>query len=461
METIDRVVELTVGADEAFAWHERPGALERMLPPWEHARVVASSGRGVRDGSRVTVLTSLGPLTVTITAEHRDFERGRRFADVQVDGPFERWEHVHEVLPREDGRCAWRDLIRYELPGGAMGHAIGASRVRRRIERALAWRHATLRDDLALHATFTGRRLRVAVTGASGLIGQALRLLLMTGGHEVLPLTRDGSDEHLRWSPRDGLAHPDALEGIDAVVHLAGENIATRWTKARMASIEQSRVGGTRSLVASLARMKRPPRTFLCASAVGWYPSSDGVVDESAPPGTEFISRLCRGWEEAADGAARFGARVVRTRFGIVLSPAGGALAKMLPAFQLGVGGPLGTGQQGQPYVSIDDAVAVILTALLRDDVAGPVNVVAPETVTNEEFSRTLARVLRRPCGPHVPAAVLRAVLGEMADEALLASHRVRPARLESLGYVFRPATLEAALRHVLGRSANAERARS
>jgi uncharacterized protein (TIGR01777 family) len=458
-ETLERTVELTVGAAEAFAWHEREGALERMLPPWEHARVVARSGGGLQDGSRVTVSSSFGPVPVTMTAEHRDFRGGERFTDVQVDGPFARWEHVHEVIAREGGRCAWRDLISYELRGGVVGRAIAGSPVRRRLERALTWRHATLRDDLALHAALPRRRLRVAVTGATGLIGRTLCPLLTTGGHDVLPLSR-GGDERLRWDPARGLAHPEALEGVDAVVHLAGENIATRWTPKRAAIIERSRVGGTRALVASLAKLKRPPCTFLCASAVGWYPSSDAVVDESTPPGTGFLAKVCRDWEEAAEGAAAFGARVVRTRFGIVLSPQGGALAKMLPAFRLGLGGPLGSGRQWQPFVSIDDAAAVILTALLQEDVAGPVNVVAPERVTNDELSRTLARVLHRPCAPRVPAFVLRAVFGGMADGALLASHRVEPRALASRGYSFRHATLEASLRHVLGRSAGGDGAR-
>ncbi len=298
--------------------------------------------------------------------------------------------------------------------------------------------------------------MRIAVTGSTGLIGSALVPFLAAGGHRVFRLVRGiapGAD-CIRWDPAQGVRDAALLEGLDGVVHLAGENIAGgRWTAARKAGIRRSRVEGTRRLCEALARVARPPKVLVCASAIGYYGDrGDQMLSEDAPPGNDFLAQVCREWEAAAAAAAKAGIRVVNLRFGIVLSAAGGALQKMLLPFKLGAGGRIGSGRQYWSWIALDDAVGAIHHALVTEPLAGPVNAVVPVPVTNAEFTRILGRVLRRPAIAPLPAFAARLLLGEMADALLLASARVVPARLQDTGYTFRHADLESALRHLLGR---------
>jgi uncharacterized protein (TIGR01777 family) len=243
------------------------------------------------------------------------------------------------------------------------------------------------------------------------------------------------------------------LQGVDAVVHLAGESIAQRWTPESKARILQSRTSGTRLLSESFARLTPPPRVFICASAIGYYGNrGDEVLTEQSPPGSGFLAEVCREWEAACEPAVRGGIRVVNLRTGMVLSAAGGVLPRMLFPFRVGLGGKIGSGRQYMSWIALDDLVGVIIHALTCDRLAGPVNAVAPNPVTNLEFTRTSGRVLRRPTFLAVPAWAARLAFGEMADALLLASARVTPARLAASGFVFRYAELESALRHVLKR---------
>lgn len=299
----------------------------------------------------------------------------------------------------------------------------------------------------------------VAVTGSTGLLGSALVPLLTSGGHGVVRLVRGApatasGERQARWDPDTGAVEPSGLAGVDTVVHLAGESVAGgRWTEARKRRIRESRVPATRRLCETLARLPQPPRALLCASAIGYYGHrGDQVLREESAPGAGFLADLCREWEAAAEPAARRGIRVVHLRIGLVLSPKGGALAAMLPVFRLGLGGPVGAGAQWMSWIGIDDMLGAILHALMNEPLAGPVNAVAPAPVTNREFAKTLARVLRRPAVLPFPAFAARLLLGQMADELLLASARVEPARLRATGFAFRDATLEGALRRLLAR---------
>jgi hypothetical protein len=281
---------------------------------------------------------------------------------------------------------------------------------------------------------------------------------LSAAGHEVVRLVRRApapGEKAVRWDPEKGEIDAAGLEGLDAVVHLAGENIASgRWNAARKAAIRASRVNGTRLLCDALAGLARPPKTLVCASAIGYY--GDRVADvltEESPPGAGFLPDVCREWEAAAEAAMRKGVRVVVLRIGVVLSPNGGALSRMLPLFRIGLGGVIGSGRQYVSWVALDDLPLIILHALQCGDLSGPVNAVAPRPVTNREFTEALGKVLSRPTPLPVPAFALRlAVGGEMADALLLASARVVPRRLEETGYPFRFPELPAALRHLLGK---------
>jgi uncharacterized protein len=295
--------------------------------------------------------------------------------------------------------------------------------------------------------------LRVLVSGARGLIGSALLPWLRARGHETCVLTRHatGPDE-VGWNPAAGGLQARAIEGFDAVVHLAGEPIAARWTPARKALIRESRVAGTRLLAQRLADLERPPRVLVSVSAIGFYGDrGDEVLDEASPPGVGFLPSVCRAWEAAAVPAAVRGIRVVHPRLGLVLTARGGALARLLVPFRLGLGGPLGDGREWWSWVALEDVIAVLERAIADESLAGPVNVVAPGAETNRAFARTLGRVLGRPALLPVPALALRALFGEMADGSLLASAHVTPARLQTVGHEFRFPRLEAALRHLLG----------
>ena len=300
----------------------------------------------------------------------------------------------------------------------------------------------------------------VAVTGSRGLVGSALAPALAAAGHRVLRLVRGGAAAPAvgarvaHWDPESGALDSSALAGVDAVVRLAGESVAGgRWTEAKKRRIRSSRVDGTRGLAASLARLERPPRVLVSASAVGYYGDRGAeLLREGSAPGTGFLAEVCQEWETATEPAARARIRVVRLRIGMVVSRRGGALAAMLTPFRLGAGGPVGGGAQWVSWIAIDDLVAAILHALDTASLAGAVNAVAPEPVQNRELARTLGRVLGRPALLPLPAFAARLLLGQMADELLLASARVEPARLQATGFAFRHPTLEDALRHELGR---------
>src|SRR4051812_23550595 len=314
--------------------------------------------------------------------------------------------------------------------------------------------HCTLRLDKTKarkHQIENSAMLHLAVTGASGLIGSALVLRLTSLGHRVSPLVRhQAGPGEIFWDPAGGALDRVSLDGVDAVIHLAGENVGARWTAARKVRIRSSRVAGTRLLAETLAGLQRPPKVLISASAVGIYGNrGDEVLTEQSPPGNrdrDFLVSVTEEWERAADPARAEGIRVVHPRLGIVLSPAGGALRRLLFPFRLGLGGRLGSGTQWMSWVSIDDVVEALRYLLANDSLDGPVNVTAPEPLTNAEFSRILARVLSRLAVFPVPAAALRLVLGEMAGGTVLSSARVLPGRLLQSGFSFARPDLEIAL---------------
>ncbi len=298
--------------------------------------------------------------------------------------------------------------------------------------------------------------MRIVISGASGALGRALVPALRSAGHEVHRLVRRAAraDDEIAWNPAAGEMDEARFAGggVDAIINLAGENVAGgRWTPARREAILRSRVDATRTLVLAVKRLARKPRVFISASAVGFYGDrGDEELSEQSAIGHGFLPEVCLAWETHAEGAARGGVRTVLLRLGVVLTRGGGALAKMLPLFRLGLGGRLGSGRQWMSWVAIDDVVGAVSHALNDARCSGAYNVVGPEAVTNATFTATLARVLRRPAVFPAPAWGLRLVFGQMADEALLASQRAVPERLREAGYVFRQPTLEGALRAVL-----------
>ncbi|GMU38768.1 MAG: TIGR01777 family oxidoreductase [Phycisphaerae bacterium] len=297
--------------------------------------------------------------------------------------------------------------------------------------------------------------MRVTVSGASGLVGSALCDLLRDSGHDVVRMVRGdrrlGLGE-IPWDPDAGVLDKDWLEGCDAVVHLAGENIAAgRWSAAQKARIRNSRILGTQLVANALKACNARPKVFFCASAVGYYGHrGDAWLDETSGPGRGFLPETCVAWEAAANEAEAAGIRVVTGRIGVVLSPRGGALAKMLTPFKLGAGGVIGSGRQYWSWITLPDLAAAILHALANESLRGAVNLVSPAPATNREFTRALGAALNRPTILPMPALMARVVLGEMANDLLLASARVRPARLLESGFAFKHAQIAPALKAIL-----------
>lgn len=298
---------------------------------------------------------------------------------------------------------------------------------------------------------------RIAVTGSSGLIGMAMASALARDGCEVIHLVRHDPDPKLheaRWAPQTGQIDADTLEGVDAVVHLSGRNIASgRWTAANRRAIWDSRVPATERFCQSLAQLQRPPKVLVSASAIGFYGDrGDEWLDETSEPGEGFLASLVLRWEKATQPAIDAGIRVVNPRLSTVLSPLGGALAKLLLPFRLGLGGPIGDGRQWWSWVSIDDVVGAIRHLLGEPALRGPVNVASPNPVTNRQFARALGSVLGRPAAVPFPRLAVKIAFGQMGDEVLLASARAKPDRLIQSGYRFQHPTLEAALADLLKR---------
>src|SRR5256714_3634034 len=292
--------------------------------------------------------------------------------------------------------------------------------------------------------------MKIAIAGASGLVGSALIPILQSHGNQITRLVRSSPKPgEIEWHPNQAKVSPESLEGFQTIINLAGENIAGgRWTDDQKRKIRDSRMNGTHLLSEAIAKMKSKPRAFICASATGIYGDRDDeTLDEQSESGGGFLAGVCREWENATEPASKAGVRVVNLRFGPILSRAGGMMEKMLTPFKMGLGGKIGSGKQFISWVAIDDAINAMLLALKDNSIRGPLNVVSPNPITNEEFTRRLGEALSRPTVMAMPAFAARLAFGEMADEMLLTSQRVMPKRLIAAGFQFQYPKLEAALR--------------
>ena len=459
MVTCERTTILHHPAARAFSWHERPAAVERSFPPRQRIETVARTGT-IRDGDRITFCARVGPIRMRWTVQHEGYRPPAEFGDRQVDGPYRSMNHRHFFRATGTASCEMTDRVQCE-PGGMLT-LLGRSRLQSTVQRSLEFYHERVRRDLDRHATAPPQPLRVLISGASGLIGGALTAFLDSGGHEVVRLVRrvPRSAAEIAWDPAAGQVDADALEGFDAVIHLAGENIgAGRWTAARRQRIRDSRVASTALLCGALGRLRRPPAVLVSASAIGFYGDADGVADEAAPAGTGFLAEVTAAWEQAAEPARAAGIRVAHARLGPVLSPAAGMLKRLLPVFAAGAGGVVGSGRQAISWIGLDDAVGALHFLIGNGQAHGAFNVVAPEAATNRQFTHALAAVLRRPAVARVPGIAIRLLLGEMGDQLILKGKAVLPARLTELGFRWLEPTLDGALRWELGMPAGESRA--
>lgn len=436
---------------DVFAWYGRPGAFERLSPPWQPMRLVTEA-ESLRDGRAELAL----PGGLRWIAQHRadGFDPPRRFVDeISSAGPASlparllvRWRHVHDFEDVGDGRTRVVDRVATGVPARLLRSMFG-------------YRHCQLADDLAAHQAARAHGLApttVAVTGSSGLVGSALTAFLSTGGHRVIRLVRRAAAKpyERQWDPDD--PDPDLLTGVDAVMHLAGASIAGRFTDRHRRAVRDSRIGPTRRLAELVARSSGGPTVLICASAVGYYGyhRGDEILTENSQRGNGFLADVVADWEAALAPAEQAGTRVVRVRTGIVQSPRGGTLRLLRPLFSAGLGGRVGDGEQWLAWIGIDDLVDIYYRCLWDAGLSGPVNAVAPQPVRNIDYTRTLGRVLHRPTVLPVPMLGPRLLLGgQGARELAGASQHVVPGRLREAGHRFRHPALEPALRHLLGRA--------
>ncbi|MGE2833463.1 TIGR01777 family oxidoreductase [Mycobacterium sp. SMC-4] len=435
---------------EVWDWHARPGAIHRLTPPWQPMTALAEA-ESLADG--VAVLRLPGGVRWTARHDPSAYEPPHRFVDELsprgvVSGPVRAlggWRHTHTFDDVDGVRTRMYDRVDAAVPEAML-------------RPMFVYRHRQVADDLAAHrrAAEAGLApLTVAVTGSSGLVGAALCAFLTTGGHRVIRLVRraPGGPDERQWSPQSPA--PDLLDGVDAVVHLAGESIAGRFTSAHRARIRDSRVQPTRRLAQVAADSADGPRVFVSASAVGYYGNDRGdtQLTEDSTRGDGFLADVVTDWEAATTPARDAGLRVVTVRTGIVQSSAGGMLRLLRPLFGAGLGGPVAGGRQWMAWIGLDDLLDVYHRALYDQQLAGPVNAVAPEPIRNADYTRALAAVLHRPALLPVPSFGPRVLLGEQgARELAAASQRVVPAALLGLGHTFRHPGIEAALAHQLGK---------
>ena len=433
---------------EVFEWHTRPGAMTRLVPPWQPMTVVAET-ESLADGRAVLGLP--GGLRWVAQHEPSGFDPPHRFVDeLSSQGPSSwpariigRWRHTHEFSEAPGGTRVY-DHVDTSVPAAAL-------------RSTFVYRHRQLAEDLAAHraaADAGAQPMVVAVTGASGLVGSALSAFLSTGGHRVVRLVRRPARNMLerQWNPSSPA--PDLLSGVDAVVHLAGASIAGRFTDGHKAAIRDSRIEPTRRLADAAALADEGPATFVSASAIGYYgfDRGDALLCEESVRGDGYLADVVADWEAATAPAAEAGLRVVTVRTGIVQSARGGTLKLMRPLFAAGLGGRLGSGEQWLSWIGLDDLLDVYYRALYDTRFTGPVNAVAPEPVRNVDYTRALAGVLHRPAMVPVPSLGPRLVLGEQgARELAQANQRVVPTKLETLGHQFRRSKVTDALAHELG----------
>jgi uncharacterized protein len=431
---------------EVFAWHTRPGAMRRLVPPWQPMTVVAETD-SLADGRAVLGLP--GGLRWVAQHDPSGFDPPYRFVDelssqglsswpARIVG---RWRHTHEFSEQSGGTRVY-DRVDTTVPGAAL-------------RSTFVYRHRQLAEDLAAHRAAAAQPMVIAVTGASGLVGSALSAFLSTGGHRVIRLVRRRARNELerQWNP--SRPAPDLLSGVDAVVHLAGASIAGRFTDRHKAAIRDSRIEPTRRLADAAALADDGPTTFVSASAIGYYgfDRGDALLGEESVRGDGFLADVVADWESATAPAAEAGLRVVTVRTGIVQSARGGTLKLMRPLFTAGLGGRLGSGEQWLSWIGMDDLLDVYHRALYDGRLSGPVNAVAPEPVRNADYTKALAEVLHRPAMVPVPSLGPKLLLGEQgARELAAANQRVLPTKLDSLGHRFRRSTITDALVHELGR---------
>ena len=459
MPILERRSTIPHSKESVESWYSSPAALRRMIPTWRKATIEKDDSprsAGKKIALRVNKMTG-------VWHWEYDFEHPSESpeAESHAAGPFSEMQHrqgKNSISVASDTSCVLSDRLDFDYPLGFLGERFFGRGVRDELEAVLHARQIRLSEDLSRHlGDGPGRPLRIGVTGSSGLVGSALANFLTCSGHQVVRFVRGGhsipGNDQVRWDPSRGTIDTDRMEGLDAMVHLAGAGIANeRWSVARRRMIRSSRVGGTMLLCSALAALKDPPKVLVSASAIGYYGNTNEPVDETSAPGRGFLPDLCVEWEAVTSTAQNAGIRVVIPRIGVVLSPKGGALEKMLTPARMGMIGPVGSGEQGMSCIGLDDLVYLIHKVIGDESFSGPINAVAPDAVSQKDFAQILGGILGRPSVVPMPAKVVKMLFGEMGEKLLLEGNYVRPERIRELGFRFSQPTIEEVLRLQLGR---------
>lgn len=444
-------------ARQLHDWHSRFGALERLLPPWEKTEIISRIG-GIDPGGRVVLKMRTGPFPFHFHfhAHHVENVPGKMFRDVQDKGPFASWSHSHFFTDNQAGSHLY-DKVEFSLPLGKRLPAFLKNHVHKSLQQVFHHRESIISEDIKVHLRCSTKPLNILISGASGVLGRELIPFLTTGGHQVWTLVRrspDSEKNEIFWDPENHSLDISQLPKLDAVIHLAGEYIGlSRWSEGKKQRVISSRIEGTSFLSKVISTLTPKPKVFLCASAVGYYGDTEREeLRETEPQGADFISDVCGKWEASAQAAKDAKIRTIFLRLGVGLTPRGGALEKILDTSPFGFMRRFGSGNQYISWISTDDMISAMLHCLVCETLEGPVNIAAPEPVTNAEFMRTLARVARRPLLIPIPASLLKIVYGQMASEILLSGCHVSSSKLVESGFKFRHPNLELALKKLLGK---------
>ena len=424
---------------------------------------------GINNDDNSIFRIKLGPITIKWVAKHFGYIHNLQFQDKMIKGPFKKWIHTHSFIPQGENQCIIEDKIEYMPRFGKIGSKIIQKRIQNYLNQLFIYRERILVNDTILEKMTREKGKNILITGSQGLIGSSLiPLLTNIGGHKITRLVRKINNNNMYsrsttnkedkksifWYPEyDKLDHHE-LEGFDIIIHLAGENIFGRWTDIKKQRIFNSRVGSTKLLAKSLTKLSNPPSLLICASAIGYYGDRPNeYITEDSIPGKGFLSEVCQKWEKATQDVTEIGIRVVNTRFGVVLTPKGGILQKLLSPFKLGLGITIGNKDQYISWVSIEDVIKSIFYSITNTSIKGPVNVVSPKPITNLEFSDTLKKIFNPKLSMSINQNIPKLIFGEMSKEVLSTNTYVIPKRLISTGYKFFDSELEDSLRFLLGKT--------
>lgn len=423
---------------------------------------------GINNGAISVFRINVGPITFKWVAKHFGYIHNLQFQDKMIKGPFKKWVHTHSFISQGQNQCIIEDKIEYMPRFGKIGSKILQKRMQNYLNQLFLYRSRILVNDLFLEKITQEKGKRILISGSHGLIGSSLiPLLTSIGRHKIsrlvrkvknnnmdlLPETNKEDKKSIFWDPQYNKLDPYELEGFDIIIHLAGENIFGRWTDTKKQRIFDSRVGSTKLLSESLTKLSHPPSLLICASAIGYYGDRPNeYLTEDSNPGKGFLSEVCQKWEKATKEATEIGIRVVNTRFGVVLTPKGGILQKLLSPFKLGLGITIGNKDQYISWVSIEDVIKSIFYSITNTSIKGPINIVSPNPVSNLEFSDILKKIFNPKLSMSISQNIPKLIFGEMSKEVLSTNTYVIPKKLVSTDYKFFSSELEDSLRFLLGK---------